>query len=463
MVEGAVELVDGVGAEGVAHFGAVEGDADDAGVFVPVVGDVGEVVEAVDCGPLGGVEGVAAAHGYLAYRRRRVAVRRDGWCVGQDGRMDSNVTFDPAVVDAIASIDLDRIGQPGGLDVRVVGVPLAVRFRGVDVREAVLIKGPAGWGEFAPFKEYEPQEAAAWLAAGIEQSHVGLPAVKRDSVEVNATVPAVAPEQVAEVLDRFPGCRTVKVKVADRPWEQGALDDDVARVAAVREYCAARDVVAQIRVDANRAWSVEQATQAVRRFGPLQYVEQPCATVDELAQLRATFPRMGVFVQVAADESIRRAEDPFEVARRRACDVAVLKVAPLGGVRRTLAIADFLAEQGIAVTIASALDTGVGMYGGLVAAANLQGFVDDDLMEAPRLAAGLATGGLFEPGADVVPDSLFAVVDGAIAVPRQAPVVDDQRLAAAEARVSDEVRQWWLAHLRASLVELRKAVGLESC
>lgn len=312
--------------------------------------------------------------------------------------------------------------------VAVVDLPMAVRFRGVERREALLVRGPAGWGEFSPFAEYEDAESSAWLAAALEAAWVGSPVPLRDRVEVNATVPAVVPDAVPGVLAAFPGCATVKVKVAERGQH---LADDVARVAAVR------DVVpgASVRVDANGAWTVQQALEALTALaaaGPLQYAEQPCATVVELSDLRAQMARAGTVVPVAADESIRRARDPLAVARAGAADVAVLKVAPLGGVRALLALAGRLEdEHGMGAVVSSALDTVVGVGAGLAAAAAL-----------PRqpLACGLATGALL--AADVTLPR--RVVDGAMDV---LAVVPDPALLAEHA-ASSERRRWWLDRLR---------------
>ena len=218
----------------------------------------------------------------------------------------------------------------------VVAIPMRVRFRGVDVREAVVFEGPAGWGEFAPFPEYGDLESARWLAAGIEEAYAARPAPVRDAVPVNATVPAVPPERVPEVLSRFQGCTTAKVKVAERGQ---TLRDDLNRLAAVRD---AMGPHARIRIDANGAWDVETATEALRRSAAygIEYAEQPCATVDELAELRAALARNAIDVPIAADESIRKAEDPLLVARRGAADLVVVKVAPLGGIVRALEIVD---------------------------------------------------------------------------------------------------------------------------
>lgn len=316
----------------------------------------------------------------------------------------------------------------------VVALPMRVRFRGVDTREALLIEGPAGWGEFAPFPEYEPEEAASWLRAGIEAAWEGFPTPLRERVEVNATIPAVDAGQVAEILDRYPGCRTVKVKVAEAGQ---TLDDDLARVQAVRT--ARPDAI--IRVDANRGWTVEEALAAARSLGPLDYLEQPCASVEELAQVRTALQRAGMFVRVAADESIRRARDPYRVAELRAADVAVVKVAPLGGVRRLLAVAEHLRARQMDVTVASALDTAVGMNAGFAAVAALPRLDDDDLLDVPPAAAGLATGSLFHEDV-AVPREL---VDGFIPTAPLEPEPD--RLSALAA---DPVRKnWWFEHLRA--------------
>jgi O-succinylbenzoate synthase len=300
----------------------------------------------------------------------------------------------------------------------VVALPMRVRFRGITTREVALLEGPAGWGEFGPFVEYGPAEAAAWLASGIEGAYRQPPPPLRDRIPINATVPAVAAAQVPEVLARFPGARTAKVKVAE-PGQ--TLADDVERVNAVRE------LVATVRVDANGGWTVEQAARAAAALtadGPLEYLEQPCAGVDELAELRRR-----VDVPIAADESIRKAADPLAVVRAHAADIAVLKVAPLGGISALLEIA---AQIDIPVVVSSALDSAVGIAAGLSAAAAL-----------PRLehACGLGTGGLF---VDDVAETA-APVDGSLAVGPVTP--DPERLHALAA--PPERRQWWIDRVNA--------------
>ncbi len=298
----------------------------------------------------------------------------------------------------------------------VVALPMRMRFRGIVVREVALIDGPAGWGEFGAFLEYAPPEAAYWLASAIESAYGTKPVSLRRRIPINATVPAVPAAQVPEVLARFPGVSTAKVKVAE-PGQ--VLADDVARVNAVRA------VVPTVRVDANGGWSVEQAVAAAAALtvdGPLEYLEQPCATVAELAQVR-----MRVDVPVAADESIRKATDPLAVMRADAADIAVLKVAPLGGVA---ALLDIAAAIGIPVVISSALDSAVGIGAGLAAAAAL-----------PRLdyACGLGTGSLFiEDVAEI------AAVDGFLPVGNIVP--DPARLSALAAPAAR--RDWWIARVR---------------
>ena len=274
---------------------------------------------------------------------------------------------------------------------RVVSIPMRVRFRGLSVREVALVQGPMGWGEFGPFPEYDDLESSRWLAAALEAGWLGWPSPLRDSVPVNATVPAVPANDVSDILERYDGCSTAKVKVAERGQ---SLEDDVDRVAAVRDAMGAQ---ARIRVDANGGWTVAEATDALRRLSAygLEYAEQPCATVEDLAALRVALAHNGIDVLVAADESIRKASDPMRVVREGAADVIVVKVAPLGGVRAALAIAQ---ECGLPAVVSSALDTSVGIRAGLALAAALP--------ELP-FACGLGTVELM--AGDVTDDSLVPV------------------------------------------------------
>nr|VDG62260.1 L-Ala-D/L-Glu epimerase [Streptococcus thermophilus] len=321
----------------------------------------------------------------------------------------------------------------------VVSLPMAVRFRGITTREALLIDGPAGWGEFSPFLEYSDEEAAAWLRAGLEAAYEGYEGLGGPSeVEVNGTIPAVTPDEVPYVLARFEGVRTFKIKVAE---PRRTLADDVARLKAVHEL--RPDAV--LRVDANGGWTVQEAIAAARAFeeilppadtasagttpdpargGYLEYIEQPCRTAEELAEVRRR-----VSTPIAADESIRKVADPYRVVKLAAADVAVCKVAPLGGVRNLARIAR---DLDLRITVASALDTAVGIHAGLVAAA-----------AAGSQAAGLATQRLFlEDVADP-----FPIVDGRISInPSELFAPDADRVAGLKA--SSIRKDWWFYRLR---------------
>lgn len=305
---------------------------------------------------------------------------------------------------------------------RVVSLPLVTRFRGIQLREALLCEGPAGWTEFSPFTEYGDEESAAWLAAAIDFGWGPSTPILRETIRVNATLPAVPAAAVAEVLARFPGCRTVKIKVAE-PGQ--TLEDDAARVSAARELLGAEG---RIRLDANGAWNVDEAEHAIHALAEydLEYVEQPCATVDELAQLRSRVKYMGI--PIAADESVRKAADPLAVARAGAADILVIKAQPLGGVTAALRI---VADAGLPVVVSSALDTSVGLSMGLHLAAAIP-FLEYD--------CGLGTAALL--AVDVTDEPLIPS-DGQLEVRRVTPT---EHLLAAHA--ADAGRSaWWLARL----------------
>lgn len=239
-------------------------------------------------------------------------------------------------------------------------VPMRRRFRGVTERTGVLLQGPAGWGEFSPFPEYGPGYTARWLAAALAAAQEPFPAPVRDRVPVNTTVPAVDPA-TAHRLVTASGCTTAKVKVAEPGQE---LADDVERLAAVR---AALGPEGAVRVDANGAWDVATAVLSITRLsraaGGLEYVEQPCRTLAELREVRGR-----VQVPLAADESVRTAEDPARIAGLDAADVVVVKVQPLGGVARALEV---VAAAGLPAVVSSALETSVGLAAGVALAAAL--------------------------------------------------------------------------------------------
>lgn len=301
---------------------------------------------------------------------------------------------------------------------RVVSIPTRTRFRGVTVREAVVFDAPNGASEFSPFVEYDDAESAAWLTAALEYGWGELPQVELDRIAVNATVPAVSPDEVPGVLAQFAGCTTAKVKVAE-PGQ--SLDDDLARVRAVRDAMGDKAI---IRVDANGGWSVEEADRALRALTPigLDYVEQPCATVAELAEVRLRAPG----VRIAADESVRKASDPLAVAQAGAADLLVIKAQPLGGIARAL---DIVAQAGLPVVVSSALDTSVGIAMG----AHLAAALPEGVLWG---ACGLGTATLLL--GDVTEEPLIAE-GGSIAVRR--PQLSDHLLT--QYAASAERTVWW--------------------
>ncbi|WP_368070828.1 o-succinylbenzoate synthase [Nitriliruptor sp.] len=275
---------------------------------------------------------------------------------------------------------------------------MRLRFRGVTSRSGVLLHGPAGWGEFSPFPEYGPGYASRWLAAARAAALDPFPPPVRDRVPVNTTVPAVDPATARRLVARS-GCTTAKVKVGEAGQDLAA---DVDRVAAVRD---ALGPTGRIRVDANAAWDVETAVLAIGRLdtaaGGLEYVEQPCATLSELAEVRRR-----VDVPLAADESVRTADDPLRIAGLDAADLVVIKVQPLGGVQRALEVVD---AAGLPAVVSSALETSVGLAAGVALAAALP--------ELPY-ACGLGTATLL--AADVT-DRPLEPVDGHVEVRRIEP------------------------------------------
>ena len=342
------------------------------------------------------------------------------------------MTTQPALTDILATA-------------RVVSLPLRTRFRGVVDREVMLFEGPNGWAEWSPFIEYSDEESAVWLAAAIEFAYGKLPEIHREAIPVNATLPAVAPDQVEKVLSRFGSFGTVKIKVAE-PGQ--SLNDDLQRVWAVRgAYPDAR-----IRLDANGGYSVETAQVAAAAMlengVPLDYLEQPVATIAEMAELRVRLAKLGVRadgtnnVLIAADESVRKVSDPMAVVQAQAADILVLKAAPLGGISRAAAIAD---EAGLPVVISSALDSSVGLSMGAYLAASLP-------IHSPVSANGSTSlGGLgFDCGlgtasllaGDVTREPLLPV-DGFIEVRRVE--VDQQKLDLFEAE--DHRIDWWVDRL----------------
>ena len=318
-------------------------------------------------------------------------------------------------------------------------LPMAVRFRGVQQRESALIRGTHGWGEFAPFIEYEDPEALFWLSSALEAAY--LPPVKsqRAEIAVNATLPAVAPEQVENVLARYEGqIEELKIKVAERSQ---SLEDDIVRLRRVRKLLPD----AKLKVDANMGWSMDQAQQALTAFEEFEllYCEQPVATIEQLAALRAWRDSRGLSVRIAADESVRKANDPLRVAREGAADVLVLKAAPLGGVRRAREVIE---RAGLPAVISSALESSVGIATGVSLAASL---------DSLPYGCGLDTVSLLSEDCAAQP---YRSVNGRMEVRTITP--DSARLQ--QLASSTERASWWRARIERCYALLEASIQAHS-
>jgi O-succinylbenzoate synthase len=276
---------------------------------------------------------------------------------------------------------------------RVLALPMRTTFRSLDVRETALIKGESGWGEFAPFVEYSDQESLPWLESAIEAADKALSPALRESIPINATVPASNDEaEIEQILSWYPGVDAVKIKVGT------GIKEDLARIKAVRKYLPK----AKIRIDVNGSWSVDDALININAIynevagDSLEYVEQPVASLDELRQLKEG---MTVDVKIAGDEVLRKAADPFAINLEGAIDILMLKVSPLGGIKRAI---DLASHHKLPVVISSALESAVGISHGLALAARI-----------PKLdyACGLGTSALFNQDISDIP-----IISGAIKV-----------------------------------------------
>ncbi|MGD2103228.1 MAG: o-succinylbenzoate synthase [Acidimicrobiia bacterium] len=282
------------------------------------------------------------------------------------------------------------------LELHPVRIPLRQRFRRVDHREAVLLKGPSGWGEFSPFPDYPPEVTTRWLAAALELAYGELPAPGRPAIPVNVTIPATDPD-TATALVLESGAGTAKVKVADPGQSE---TDDIDRVRAVRE---ALGPDGHLRIDVNAGWDLETATARIERLAEfdLQYVEQPVGTVAEMRALRQRVP-----VPLAADELVRQSPTPLRVVEEGAADFMILKVQPMGGVSRVLDLAN---RSSVPVVISSAVETSVGIFAGLLAAS---------LLPELDYACGLGTVAMLEGDPTLDP---LVPIDGILAVRRPEP------------------------------------------
>ena len=288
---------------------------------------------------------------------------------------------------------------------RVVALPMKTSFRGITVREVALIKGEYGWGEFSPFLEYDDAESAPWLASAIEAATQPKPKLYRTEVAVNGTIPATNDkEELERVVNSFPGVTTFKVKVGSN------ADEDIARINALR----ALRPNASFRIDANGLLSVEQAVSLLQLVGDIEYIEQPCATIEELRELKKQ-----INVKIVGDEVLRKAKDPFAIDLSGAVDYLMLKVQPLGGIKRAHQLA---AHHKLPVVVSSALESAVGINYGLTLAASF---------EEMNFDCGLGTGSLLAKNVAELP-----IVDGKIAISDVVP--DFEGL-----DVSADRYEWW--------------------
>jgi O-succinylbenzoate synthase len=288
---------------------------------------------------------------------------------------------------------------------RVVALPTTTNFRGVTVREVALIQGEYGWGEFSPFLEYEDAESAPWLACAIEAATQPKPKLYRSEVAVNGTIPALNDrEDLERVVNSFPGVSTFKVKVGEN------LSEDIARINTIRLLRPS----ATIRIDANGLWSVDQAVSFLQSVGNIEYIEQPCATIEELFELKKR-----IDVKIVGDEVLRKAKDPFAIDLAGAVDYLMLKVQPLGGIKRAHQIA---AHHKLPVVVSSALESAVGINYGLTLAASF---------EEMKFDCGLGTGSLLAKNVAQLP-----IIDGKIHISDVVPNLDGLD-------VSADRYEWW--------------------
>jgi O-succinylbenzoate synthase len=288
---------------------------------------------------------------------------------------------------------------------RVVALPMKTSFRGITVREVALIQGEYGWGEFSPFLEYDDAESAPWLACAIEAATQPKPQLFRTHVSVNGTIPALnGVDDLGKVVNSFPGVTTFKVKVGSN------VAEDIERMAALRSL----KPNAKFRVDANGLLSVEQAVSLLQSLGDIEYIEQPCATIEELRELKKR-----VDVKIVGDEVLRKAQDPFAIDLSGAVDFVMLKVQPLGGIKRAHQLA---AHHNLPVVVSSALESAVGINYGLTLAASFEDMNFD---------CGLGTGALLAKDVAELP-----IVDGKIQISDVVPNLEGLD-------VSADRFEWW--------------------
>jgi O-succinylbenzoate synthase len=288
---------------------------------------------------------------------------------------------------------------------RVVALPTKTNFRGINIREVALFKGEYGWAEFSPFLEYKDAECVPWLACAIEAATQPRPKLFRSTINVNGTIPAINDEkEISQIVDLFPGVKSFKIKVGDD------TDLDLARINRVR----ALRPDSAIRVDVNGAWTVDQAVSFLKLAGELEYIEQPCASIEELRELKKR-----IDTKIAGDEVLRKATDPFALDLSGAVDILMLKVQPLGGIKRTH---DLIDHHQLPVVVSSALESAIGIDYGLVLAGSIENL---------EYGCGLATGSLLAKDVADIP-----IIKGQMKISSPTPNFDGLD-------VSMERFEWW--------------------
>jgi O-succinylbenzoate synthase len=305
-------------------------------------------------------------------------------------------------------------------------IPLTDPVGTTTVREGMLVEGPQGWGEFSP----RPDDHATvrWLTAAIEPGTVGWPDPVRGRVPVAVSVPAVDAERAREIVGASP-CRTASIEVA-----AGALEDDVARVAAVRD---AMGPDAALRCDARGRWDPATAPAAITALvaaaGRLEFIERPCAAPADLARVRRR-----IDVPVAAHATLQDMDETGCTQLRDVADIVVLAYGPLGGARRALRVAE---KTGMPCVVTSMLESSVGLAGGLAVAGALP--------ELP-FACQLGTRPLLAGDLVVASRSLIADDGGFLPVAPMPPAPHPDLLE--QFAITDPERlTWWRDRLRAAV------------
>lgn len=333
---------------------------------------------------------------------------------------------------------------------KAFALPLTMQFRATTIRQGLVFEGTDGWGEFAPFDNYDDEISGRWLAGALEQAFTQWPDPIRSSIPINGIIPAVDATTAAALTFRAvveSGMTTLKVKVAQTGQ---SVEEDLARLEAIRlqvSDLSVKDV--NIRIDVNGAWSAPDAIKLIGKYeiaaGGLDYIEQPCASLAECAQVKNE-----TSIRIAVDEGLRLAKQIDPAAIRNSADVLVVKSIPMGGVAQSLAAINAV---DLPVVVSGSLDTSIGLASGLQLAASVSDLAG---------ACGLGTGMLFEK--ELVSSPLVPR-DGHIYVAK--PIPDQGLLSEANEAVSLSeqkswqermIRSWYASAIKLVSPEVRQAV-----